>query len=188
MGWSPGPASIIFRPRGSVTFRQGRPRRPKTPPRSPQGGPRSPREGPETAQEGPKTAQEAPKTAQEASKIVQEKPDRTRTGSATLLTKLVRERLVENVKETQKCYGDDQHRCYRSLCWSAALFCHVGLPCCCGLPRGLSCWSAVLPWSTVLVCRAPVVCRDGPPCCCGLLCRRAGCLLGGRAGGGVRCA
>ena len=75
-----------------------------------------------------------------------------------------------------------------SLCWSAALFCHVGLPCCCGLPRGLSCWSAVLPWSTVLVCRAPVVCRDGPPCCCGLLCRRAGCLLGGRAGGeyGVR--
>ena len=52
----------------------------------------------------------------------------------------------------------------KPLCRSAALFCRVGLPCCCGLPR----WSAVLLWSVVLVCRAPVGYRAGLPCSCGV--------------------
>ena len=84
------------------------------------------------------------------------KPDRTRTGSDTLFTRLVRERLVENIKETQNRSADDQHKCYQTI----VSVCRAVLPC----------WSAVLLWSAALVCRAAVVCRVGLPCSRGLPC------------------
>ena len=42
-------------------------------------------------------------------------PDRTRTGSAALSTALVRERLLENVKTTQRSTTADQHTRYRFI-------------------------------------------------------------------------
>ena len=53
------------------------------------------------------------------------RPDRTRTGSAALSNKRVRERMVENVRETQKRNTTYEY----TYCRFIVMACRAGLPC-----------------------------------------------------------